>query len=137
LAISSAQDLFRRAVAYGAYLALAIAGLGSAISVLTVGLAGVYAALIGAAISTSFSLMTIFSVWFGSKLPLNGFYALVLGGWLIKVVLFGVVLSVLQGAQNFNGPVFFFAIVAGVLGGLGIDSWLVLKARIPTVENQG
>ena len=133
--VSSAQDLFRRAIAYGAYLAIAIAVIGSGFSLLTVGLPGVYAALIGAAISTSFSLMTIFSVWFGSKLPLNGFYALVLGGWLIKAVLFGVVLSILQGAQNFNGPVFFFAIVAGVLGGLGIDSWLVLKARIPTVEN--
>jgi hypothetical protein len=137
LAISSAQDLFRRAIAYGAYLAIAIAVIGSLVSMLTVGLPGVYAALIGAAISTSFSLMTIFSVWFGSKLPLNGFYALVLGGWLIKVVLFGVVLAILQGAQNFNGPVFFFAIVAGVLGGLGIDSWLVLKARIPTVGDQG
>lgn len=135
MAISSAQDLFRRAIVYGAYLAIAIAVIGSGISALTVGLPGVYAALIGAAISTSFSVMTIFSVWFGSKLPLNGFYALVLGGWLIKVVLFGVVLAILQGAQNFNGPVFFFAIVAGVLGGLGIDSWLVLKARIPTVEN--
>ncbi len=137
MAISSAQDLFRRAIAYGAYLAIAIAVIGSLVSMLTVGLPGVYAALIGAAISTSFSLMTIFSVWFGSKLPLNGFYALVLGGWLIKVVLFGVVLAILQGAQNFNGPVFFFAIVAGVLGGLGIDSWLVLKARIPTVGDQG
>ena len=120
---------------YGAFLAIAIAVIGSGVSALTVGLPGVYAALIGAAISTSFSLMTIFSVWFGSKLPLNGFYALVLGGWLIKVVLFGVVLAILHGAQSFNGPVFFFAIVAGVLGGLGIDSWLVLKARIPTVEN--
>ena len=120
---------------YGAFLAIAIAVIGSGVSALTVGLPGVYAALIGAAISTSFSLMTIFSVWFGSKLPLNGFYALVLGGWLIKVVLFGVVLAILQGAQSFNGPVFFFAIVAGVLGGLGIDSWLVLKARLPTVEN--
>lgn len=133
--VSSAQDLFRRAIAYGAYLAIAIAVIGSGVSLLTVGLPGVYAALIGAAISTTFSLMTIFSVWFGSKLPLNGFYALVLGAWLTKVVLFGVVLSILQGAKNFNGPVFFFAIVAGVLGGLGIDSWLVLKARIPTVEN--
>ena len=133
--VSSAQDLFRRAIAYGAYLAIAIAVIGSGVSLLTVGLPGVYAALIGAAISTTFSLMTIFSVWFGSKLLLNGFYALVLGGWLTKVVLFGVVLSILQVAKNLNGPVFFFAIVAGVLGGLGIDSWLVLKARIPTVEN--
>jgi hypothetical protein len=133
--VTSAQDLYKKAVAYGSVLAIAIAVIGSLVSVFSVGLPGVFAALIGAAISTSFSLMTIGSVWLGSKLPLNGFYALVLGGWLIKVVLFGVVLAILQGAQNFNGPVFFFAIVAGVLGGLAIDSWLVLKARIPTVDN--
>ncbi len=135
MAISSAQDLFKKAIVYGAILALGIASIGSLVSMLTVGVSGVFAALTGAAISTAFSLMTISSVWFGSKLPLNGFYALVLGGWLLKVVLFGVVLATLQGAENFNGPVFFFAIVAGVLGGLGIDSWLVLKARIPTVDN--
>lgn len=135
MAISSADQLFRKAVVYGTLLAVAIAVIGSLVSLFTVGTPGVYAALIGAAISTSFSLMTIGSVWLGSKLPLNGFYALVLGGWLIKVVLFGVILALLQGATNFNGPVFFFAIVAGVLGGLGIDSWLVLRARIPTVDN--
>lgn len=135
MTVTSAQDLYKKAVAYGSVLAIAIAVIGSLVSVFSVGLPGVFAALIGAAISTSFSLMTIGSVWLGSKLPLNGFYALVLGGWLIKVVLFGVVLAILQGAQNFNGPVFFFAIVAGVLGGLAIDSWLVLKARIPTVDN--
>ena len=133
--ISSTNDLFIKAIKYGALLAVGIAGIGSLVSVLTVGMSGVTAALIGAVVSTTFSLMTIASVWLGSRLPLNGFYALVLGGWLLKVVMFGVVLALLQGAENFNGPVFFFAIVAGVLGGLGIDSWLVLKARIPTIDN--
>ena len=133
--VNSAEQLFSRAVKLGALLALAIAGLGSLVSIFTVGMPGVYAALVGALISTTFSLMTILSVWLGSRLPLNGFYALVLGGWLLKVVLFGIVLAVLQGADNFSGPVFFFAIVAGVLGGLGIDSWLVLKSRIPTIND--
>jgi membrane associated rhomboid family serine protease len=133
--VVSTNELFIRAIKLGVLLAIAIAGIGSLVSILTVGVSGVYAALIGALVSTSFSLMTILSVWIGGKLPLNAFYAMVLGGWLLKVVLFGVVLAVLQGAQNFNGPVFFFAIVAGVMGGLAIDSWLVLKARIPTVDN--
>ena len=131
----STNELFIKAIKLGLLLAIAIASVGSLVSAFTVGVSGIYAALIGAAISTSFSLMTILSVWFGGKLPLNAFYAMVLVGWLLKVVLFGVVLALLQGAQNFNGPVFFFAIVAGVMGGLAIDSWLVLKARIPTVGN--
>jgi hypothetical protein len=133
--VISTNELFIKAIKLGVLLAAAIAGIGSLVSLFTVGLPGVYAALIGSVISTTFSLMTILSVWLGGKLPLNAFYAMVLGGWLLKVVLFGVVLAVLQGAQNFSGPVFFFAIVAGVFGGLAIDSWLVLKARIPTVGN--
>jgi hypothetical protein len=133
--VISTNELFIKAIKLGVLLAAAIAGIGSLVSLFTVGLPGVYAALIGSVISTTFSLMTILSVWLGGKLPLNAFYAMVLGGWLLKVVLFGVVLAVLQGVQNFSGPVFFFAIVAGVFGGLAIDSWLVLKARIPTVGN--
>ena len=133
MSVTSSRELFVKAIQLGSLLAVLIAGVGSLVSILTVGVAGVYAALAGAAISTAFSILTIASVYLGSKLPLNGFYALVLGGWLFKVILFGAVLALLQGAQNFNGPVFFFAIVAGVMGGLGIDSWLVLKSRIPTV----
>ena len=133
MSVTSSRELFVRAIQLGSLLAILIAGVGSLVSIFTVGVSGVYAALAGAAISTAFSILTIASVYLGSKLPLNGFYALVLGGWLFKVILFGAVLALLQGAQNFNGPVFFFAIVAGVMGGLGIDSWLVLKSRIPTV----
>lgn len=135
MSVTSSSELFKKAIQLGSLLAILIAGVGSLVSVFTVGVSGVYAALAGAAISTGFSILTIASVYIGSKLPLNGFYALVLGGWLFKVILFGAVLALLQGASNFNGPVFFFAIVAGVMGGLGIDSWLVLKSRIPTVES--
>lgn len=135
MSVTSSRELFVRAIQLGSLLAILIAGVGSLVSIFTVGVPGVFAALAGAAISTAFSILTIASVYVGSKLPLNGFYVLVLGGWLFKVILFGAVLALLQGAQNFNGPVFFFAIVAGVMGGLGIDSWLVLKSRIPTVES--
>jgi hypothetical protein len=96
-------------------------------------LPGVFAALLGAGVSALFGTMTILSIWFGGKLSLNGFYAMVLGGWLFKFLLFAGVLLALQNAEGFAGPVFFFAVVATVLGGLAIDSWLVLKGRVPTV----
>jgi hypothetical protein len=79
--------------------------------------------------------MTIGSSRFGSRLGLNGFYALVLGGWLLKVLLFALLLGALQGATFISGPMFFFAVVASVLGGLAIDSYVVLNAKIPVVEN--
>jgi hypothetical protein len=31
--------------------------------------------------------------------------------------------------------VLFFALVGAILGGLGIDSYVALKARVPVVEN--
>ena len=129
----SSDKTFSRALKLTGGLAGLIAIVGSLIGFLSSGLAGVLAALIGAGVATIFGLMTILSVWIGGKLPLNGFYAVVLGGWLIKFLVFAAVLLGLQGAEAFDGLVFFFAVVATVLGGLAIDSWLVLKGRTPTV----
>jgi len=110
-----------------------IAVVGSLVGYLVSGSAGVLSALVGAGVATIFGLMTILSVWIGGKLPLNGFYAVVLGGWLFKFLVFAGVLLGLQGLDGFDGPVFFFAVVATVMGGLAIDSWLVLKGRLPTI----
>jgi hypothetical protein len=130
----SSAKLYKKAMALSAILVLVIAIFGSTIGFLVAGPAGVYSALIGAGVAFSFSVLTIFSVWFGAKLPLAGFYGLVLGGWLIKVLLFAVVLASLQGAAFISGPVFFFAVVASILGGLAIDSWVVLTGRMPILE---
>jgi hypothetical protein len=37
----------------------------------------------------------------------------------------------LKHATFINGPVLFFTLVASVLGSLGIDSWVFMKARLP------
>jgi len=124
-----------KALRLSAILALAIALVGTVAGYFAAAEAGIFAALTGAAVSVVFGSMTTLSIWLGGKLPLNGFYGLVLGGWLLKIVLFAVLLFVLQGATNFSGPVFFFAVVASVLGNLAIDSWLVLTGKIPTINN--
>jgi hypothetical protein len=116
-------------------LALLVAIVGCGIGFLVYGLPGVNSALLGAAIAVVFGTMTISSIRFGSKLGLNGFYALVLGGWLLKILLFAILLGVLQSADFISGPMFFFSVVASVLGGLAIDSYLVLSAKLPVVEN--
>lgn len=129
--LDSTASLYKRALGMSAILVVVIAGLGSGIGFLVAGVPGVASALIGSLVALGFSALTILSIWFGAKLPLAGFYGLVLGGWLIKVLLFAIVLAILQDADFISGPVFFFAVVASVLGGLGIDSWVVLKGRLP------
>ncbi|MFM1784133.1 MAG: hypothetical protein RLZZ579_410 [Actinomycetota bacterium] len=132
---SKSADIYKRALALSAILMVIIGVFGSGIGFLFAGLAGVYSALIGAAVSALFSVLTILSIWIGARLPLGGFYGLVLGGWLVKVLLFAVTLGLLRGADFISGPVFFFAVVTTVLGGLAIDSWVVLKGRQPILDN--
>jgi hypothetical protein len=132
---TSSKKLFSKALQLNLFLTAAVAGLGSLVGFLVYGAPGLASALIGALVTGVFGAMTIASIRFGSKLGLNGFYALVLGGWLIKVLLFALLLGFLQSADFISGPMFFFSVVASVLGGLAIDSYLVLAAKIPAVEN--
>lgn len=128
-------NLYKKAIALSAILMLIIGVFGSGIGLMVAGMAGVYSALIGATVSAAFSILTILSIWIGARLPLAGFYGMVLGGWLVKVLLFAITLGMLQGADFISGPVFFFAVVTSVLGGLAIDSWVVLTGRQPILDN--
>lgn len=135
MTISTPKQVFTRALWLSVVLVSLVALVGSLVGFLVAGLSGVWSALIGSGISLAFSILTILSVRLGSKLPLGGYFGLVLGGWLLKLVLFAVAIGLLRDAEFISGPVLFFALVAAVLGGLGIDSYVVLKARIPILEN--
>ena len=132
---TTSAALFSKALKLSLLLAGAVAVVGGAVGFLIYGTPGLYSALIGAAVAAVFGAMTILSISIGAKLPLGGFYGMVLGGWLIKLLLFAVLMGLLQSATFISGPMFFFAVVASVLGGLAVDSYLVLSAKLPAVEN--
>ena len=131
---SSSTQVFAKALKLSALLVVSVAVICSIIGFLVVGVDGLWTALIGAAIALVFTSLTVLSVLFGARLPLGGFYGLVLGGWLLKIVLFAVLMAALQRMDFIHGPTLFFAIVLSVLGSLGIDSWVVLRSRIPTID---
>ena len=133
---SSSAQVFAKALRFSALLVVSVAVICSIIGYLVVGLDGLWTALIGSAIALVFTSLTVLSVLFGARLPLGGFYGLVLGGWLLKIVLFAVLLAGLQRMDFIHGPTLFFAIVLSVLGSLGIDSWVVLRSRIPTIDSR-
>ena len=129
------QQVFKRAMLLNFGVALLIAAAGSLIGFLVIGSEGVAGALVGAGVAFSFGLLTLLSIQIGGRLPIGGFYGLVLGGWLIKVLLFAVLIGSFRGAEWLDGPTFFFALVAAVLSNLAVDSWVVLKGRIEIVQS--
>ena len=133
---SSSTQVFANALKLSALLVGSVAVICSMIGFLVVGIDGLWTALIGAAIALVFTSLTVLSVLFGARLPLGGFYGLVLGGWLLKIVLFALLMAALQRMDFIHGPTLFFAIVLSVLGSLSIDSWVVLRSRIPTIDSR-
>ncbi len=133
---SSSTQVFGKALKLSALLVVSVAVICSIIGFLVIGIDGLWTALIGSAIALVFTSLTVLSVLFGARLPLGGFYGLVLGGWLLKIVLFAVLMAALQRMDFIHGPTLFFAIVLSVLGSLGIDSWVVLRSRIPTIDSR-
>lgn len=129
----ASSNLFTRVLTLGSALIGAIAVVGGLIGFLVAGIPGLTSALIGASLTLAFVTLTALSVWLGGKLPLGGFFGVVLGGWLVKIVGFALVIGALKGADFINGPVLFFTLVAAILGTLAVDSVLVLKARIPVI----
>jgi len=126
-----------RVLKIGSLLVLAIALLGSLVGFLVIGISGVYAALIGSGAAFLFTALTALSVLIGSKLNLAGFLGAVLGGWLVKMVLFLIGFSMLNKAEWLTRearPIVFFTVVAAVIGGLVIDTMIVSKARLTATE---
>ncbi|NDC19709.1 MAG: hypothetical protein EBZ87_05515 [Microbacteriaceae bacterium] len=135
----SLSTVMARVLKLGSLLVLAIALLGSLVGFLVIGTSGVYAALIGSGAAFLFTALTALSVLIGSKLNLAGFLGAVLGGWLVKMVLFLIGFSMLNKAEWLTRearPIVFFTVVAAVIGGLVIDTMIVSKARLTATEEK-
>ena len=133
------KSVMLRVLRLGALLVLGITVVGSGIGFLVAGQSGVLAAITGGGAAFVFTALTALSLLLGSKLGLGGFLGIVLGGWLIKMVLFLVLFSALTRADwlTFESrPVVFFTVVAAVIGGLVLDTLIVTKARLaPAVKS--
>lgn len=128
------QTIFTKVLKHGSILILAIAVLGSAIGYFAAGIPGVLGSLVGASLAFIFVTLTALSVLFGAKLNLGGFYAIVLGGWLLKVVLFIAAISLISRLDGLNRVAIFISLVASVLGSLAVDAYVALKSKIPVVS---
>lgn len=130
----NAKTVFSKVLKFGSLLIAGIAIVGGTISFFVAGLPGLYGALIGSTIALVFVSLTALSVLFGGKLNLGGFYAVVLGGWLLKIILFIGIIATVSRVDGLNRVAIFASLVASVLGSLAVDAFVVTKAKIPAVS---
>ncbi|MBH0100194.1 hypothetical protein I6E68_13705 [Salinibacterium sp. NSLL150] len=134
-----------RAIAYGAILTVSIAVVGSIVGYLVADTSGLISALIGAGLTALFMALTAGTIVIASRATGGDssstiFFAIVLGAWLIKFVLFIAILVALRGQPFLEPVVFFFSILAAVLGSLIVDVLAFVRAResyVPGVQLPG
>jgi hypothetical protein len=133
-------EILRASLKWGGLLAIAIAVVGGGLGYLVDGNRGLVSALIGTAMSIVFLGITAASIlfanrWFGTDLFVPIFFGIVMGGWLIKFVLFLVLAVLLKDQPWINPTVLFLSIIAGVIAALTVDVLIVSKSRMPYVSD--
>lgn len=132
----SSTPILRTTLVWSAAVTAALAVTGAIIGYAVAGMPGLWSALVGVLVAALFLAITGASIlianrWYGDDLYVPLFFGIVLGGWLLKFVVFLVVLVVLRGQEWVEPTVFFVALVASVLASLAIDVVVMLRMRVP------
>ncbi|MFC5929075.1 hypothetical protein D6T64_14605 [Cryobacterium melibiosiphilum] len=132
--------VLRRILVYGGWLAIGIAVIGAALGGIFVGGIGVVSALIGTAMAVVFMGITAGSIllanhFAGRESAIGAFFGIVMGGWLLKFVVFLVLMFLLRDQPWISPIVLFLSIVAGVIGSLVVDAVVVMKSRMSYVSD--
>jgi hypothetical protein len=131
----TAAPVLKKVLLYGVILAVVIAVAGSIIGNLAVGPIGVTSALIGTAMAVVFLAITALSILVASKYNIAAFFGIVMGAWLLKFVLFLVLIFLLKDQPWIHPQVLFLSIVAAVVGTLVVDVVVIAKSRMPYVSD--
>jgi len=137
---STAAPVLRRALVYGAIVSFAIAVIGSVAGALVAELPGMLSALIGAGMGFVFLGLTAASILLadrvtGSDLLSPAYFGIVIGSWIVKFVVFLLLVFSLRDAPFVEPTVLFVTLVAAVVGGLVTDMVAVTRSRVPYVSD--
>jgi hypothetical protein len=136
----SAVPILKRILAYGGILALVIAVAGSVIGFLVAGGSGVLSALIGTAMAVVFLGITAASIVVATRIARGdflsvAFFGIVMGAWLLKFVLFLVLVFLLKDQPWIQPTILFLSLVVAVLGTLVVDVVVIARSRLPYVSD--
>jgi hypothetical protein len=127
--------VLRRALRIGGLFVLVLAVAGSLVGALAAGAEGAVGALLGAIVGGVMVLLTAASILVANRLDIGGFFAVVLGTWLAKFVLFVIAALVLRDQPWLDSTAMFVTIIVAVLGSLVIDVLVVSRSRMANVSD--
>ncbi len=136
----SSTPILRRTLIWSAVATVGLAVVAGAVGFAVAQGEGLISGLLGILLSAVFLAITGISIlianrWYGDPLYVQLFFAIVLGGWLLKLGVFVVVMIVLSGQPWIEPLVFFLSIVAGVVMSLVIDVIVLTRMRLPHVSD--
>ena len=132
----TSNPVLRKALAWGGALAAALLVVSGILGLVFAGTEGLVSALVGTLMAVVFMGITAASIllanrFASSDLFVGAFFGIVLGGWLLKFIVFIVLVVLLRDAAWLNPTVLFFSLVAGVIVSLVVDVLVVAKSRMP------
>lgn len=136
----SSTPILRTVLVWAGVVTGGLAVVGGVVGYLVAGTDGLWSALVGVLVAAGFLSITVASIlianrWYGDPLYAPVFFGIVLGGWILKFLVFIVILLVLRGQPWIEPTVFFLAIVVSVLASLAVDVIALLRMRVPHVSD--
>lgn len=130
-----AKKILTEVLKYTGLLAIAIAVVGGGLGYLFAGTNGLISALIGTVLAVLFASITAGSIIGAMRFDIAAFFGIVMGAWLLKIVVFIVILALLRDAPFVNTMVLFLTVIAGAVGTMLIDVVVVFRSRLGYVSN--
>ncbi|QPK84014.1 hypothetical protein G7Y29_04310 [Corynebacterium qintianiae] len=100
----------------------------------TRGLPGIWAVLMGAAVGGGFVLLTALSVLMTSGTTPSSTMAVVLGGWLVKMVVLIIILAVIRDLTFYDHLAFGVTTILALVIVLAVEAWGVVTTRVTYVN---
>ena len=133
--VPSSVPVLKRTLFFGFLFAVAIAVVGGLIGYLVAGPIAAWSAVMGAVMAAVFLGITAASILWAVRYDIVGFFAIVLGAWLLKFVAFIAAAILLRDQPWINPTALFLSLIAGVISSLVVDVVVVMKTRIPYVSD--
>ena len=132
--IAAERSILRAAGRDGLILVVGLAVLGSIAGYLIAGMPGVWGALIGAALAGLFCGGTVLSMQLSVGKGATAMGAVVMGGWLVKIVILIAVLAVLSRQDFYDRWLLMAVVMIGAIGSAVLDYRAVKSGRLPYVQ---